>query len=361
MKKRFFYIDLVKVVAIYLVLFAHSRTYGTKLYTLVPGQTIYPFYLWLDCIRTINIPLFFMASGALLLKPENDGSDSASMHRLVRRIMRYLAVLVVFSFLQYAYRIYTDSFETIGILDFLKNVYSSPIHYSYWFIYAYLGYLIMLPFIYKIACGLSKLQFRYLIFIMVMFMNVLPLFQILAGVEGVNTSFYTNVYIYSVFPIIGCLVYPVIGFYLHNHMDEVIFDKKWKIYVITGLAILGSCVAAGLTHFQMLKKGEYTEKYISYFNILTAIAVFCICYKLGQLLERKKLLLKLISTISSCVFGIYLFENIIEDVFSSRIYEFIPIYWQRLTVCAVYMTLTVVLGTFITLLLKKVPVLGKLL
>ncbi len=352
MKKKFFYLDLVKVIAIYLVLFAHSNTYGTKLYTLVLGQKIYFFYLWMDCIRTINNPLFFMVSGALLLKPENDSDNGASMYRLVKKISKYFVVLVVFSFIQYAYKISIGSIEKTGIVYFLKYIYSTPIHFSYWFIYAYLGYLIMLPFTRKIACGLSKLQFQYLIFIMILFMYALPLFQISAGMGGINISLYINTYTCSVFPIIGC--------YLHNHMDEVIFDKKWKIYGLVVLAVAGSCVAAGLTHFEMVRNGKYMENYITYFNMLTAMAIFCICYKLSYFLERKKFILKLISTISSCAFGIYLLENIIEDVFSKKIYEFVPVYWPRFTVCVIYMTLTVAIGTFIVWLLKKVPVVGKL-
>lgn len=144
-------------------------------------------------------------------------------------------------------------------------------------------------------------------------------------------------------------------------MDEVIFDKKWKIYVLICLAIVGSCLAATLTHIEMLKNGEYTENFIVYFNLLVAIVIFCLCYKVGNLFENKKVLCKIISTVSSCVFGIYLFENIIEDVFSRRIYDIVPGNYPRLTICMVYMTLTVITGTILTYLLKKIPVVGKLL
>lgn len=330
-----------------MVLFAHSHTYGTKLYTITEGQKIYPFYLWLDCIRTINNPLFFMVSGALLIKQKDD-----DIKRLMRRIGKYLIVLIVFSLIQYEYKVSRGTLEAYGFLNFLKNIYSVPIHFSYWFIYVYLGYLIMLPFTQKIACGITKMQFLYLIFITLLFTDILPTIQMLVGGGGINISLYINTYTYAVF--------PIIGYYLHNHMDEMIFASRWKLYLLIGIATAGSCVATGLAYLDMVQNGVYTENYISYFNTLTAMAVFCVCYKIGKLIEKRKVICKVISIISSCVFGIYLMENILEDLFSRKIYELVPTGYPKLTMCIIYMTLTVISGTIITWLIKKIPLVGRL-
>lgn len=125
-----------------------------------------------------------MASGALLLKVKGNNNDTDEMWKLVKRIGKYLVVLLIFSFIQYLYKISRGTFEAIGIVNFLKYIYTAPIHFSYWFIYAYLGYLIMLPFTRKIACGISKLQFQYLLFVMMLFMYILPVFQIVTGMGG---------------------------------------------------------------------------------------------------------------------------------------------------------------------------------
>lgn len=352
-RDRIFYLDLVKTVAIYLVLFAHSYTYGTKLYTITTGQKIYPFYLWLDCVRTINNPLFFMTSGALLINPESSKGNISSIRKQLKRVTKYILILIFFSYLQYWYQIFKGEFIDMGIVAFFKYIYSTPIHFTYWFLYAYLGYLIMLPFTCKIACNISYLQFKYLIFITLLFTDILPIFQFLIGLNRINITLYLNVYTYSVF--------PIVGYYLHHHMDEIIFNKKWKIYVLIGFSIIGSSVAAVLTYIEMLRNGNYTENFISSFNLLTSITIFCVCYKLGNYLKAKSLMRQLISTVSSCTLGIYLLENILEDIFSRKIFQYLPEKYPRLTICAVYMTLTIIIGTFIIYYLKKIPVIRKLL
>lgn len=352
-KDRIFYLDLVKTLAIYLVLFAHSYTYGTKLYTISVSQKIYPFYLWLDCLRTINNPLFFMTSGALLISLENGKGDLTNIQKQFKRIAKYALILILFSFFQYRYQIFKGEFKTMGVVTFFKYIYSTPIHFTYWFLYAYLGYLIMLPFTCKIACNISYLQFKYLIFITLLFTDILPIFQYLVGLSRINISLYLNVYSYSVF--------PIVGYYLHHHMDKIIFNKKWKIFVLIGLSLLGSSIAAVLTHIEMLRDGNYTENFISCFNLLTSITIFCICYKLGNYLESKKIIRQLISAISSCTLGIYLLENIIEDRFSKKIFQFLPEKYPQLTICALYITLTIIIGTFIIYCVKKLPVIRKLL
>ena len=65
---RKFYLDILKVMAIFLVLFTHTGLNGNKLYTVTTKGMLQTVYTMLDCFRTINNPLLFMISGALLLR-----------------------------------------------------------------------------------------------------------------------------------------------------------------------------------------------------------------------------------------------------------------------------------------------------
>ena len=90
-KQRKIYFDLIRIVAIFLVLFTHTHELGSKLYTLREGDFVRLFYITLDCVRTINNPLLFMISGALLL-----GRDESVGQVCKKRILRFVIVLFVF-------------------------------------------------------------------------------------------------------------------------------------------------------------------------------------------------------------------------------------------------------------------------
>lgn len=64
------YIDLLKIMAIYMVLFNHTKDKGFILFTIAQGSKLYPFYLFNAIWIKIAVPLFFMTSGALLLGKE---------------------------------------------------------------------------------------------------------------------------------------------------------------------------------------------------------------------------------------------------------------------------------------------------
>ena len=62
------YIDAVKILAIFLVLFNHTGTKGYVLFLISRNSNYYWLYMVSIVLIKINIPLFLMASGALLLK-----------------------------------------------------------------------------------------------------------------------------------------------------------------------------------------------------------------------------------------------------------------------------------------------------
>ena len=61
------YIDFLKIIAIYMVLFIHTSTKGSLIFIQKPFAVQSYFYLFFGIIVKIAVPLFFMSSGALLL------------------------------------------------------------------------------------------------------------------------------------------------------------------------------------------------------------------------------------------------------------------------------------------------------
>ena len=72
-KRRVVYLDLIRIVAVYLVIFTHTGDLGSKLYEFGDYDfTRNIIYIMTDVIRRINVPLFLMVSGAVLLGREGE-------------------------------------------------------------------------------------------------------------------------------------------------------------------------------------------------------------------------------------------------------------------------------------------------
>ena len=65
--KRKIYLDFLRIIAIFMVLFNHTGTSGFVLFTVTQRSALYPFYLFNAILIKIAVPLFFMISGVLLL------------------------------------------------------------------------------------------------------------------------------------------------------------------------------------------------------------------------------------------------------------------------------------------------------
>lgn len=88
------YLDIVRIVAIFLVLYTHISADGLRLYKVSENLSIQIPYLFIDCFRTINNPLLFMVSGVLLL-----GKEESIRVVWKRRVLRFAIVLVTFSYI----------------------------------------------------------------------------------------------------------------------------------------------------------------------------------------------------------------------------------------------------------------------
>lgn len=121
--------DLIRILAIFLVMYNHRETY--IFYHHVPHMGLrYILSMCGAAFCKCGPPLFFMVSGALILHKKE------SFRRIFQhRILRILIVMVILSILIVTLIPDSDSF--------LKTFFSG----LNWYLYAYIGYLLMLPFL----------------------------------------------------------------------------------------------------------------------------------------------------------------------------------------------------------------------
>jgi len=179
---RKIYLDILRIMAIFLVLFTHTGVRGAKLYTTTDNNFLRYIYVMFDCFRTINNPLLFMISGALLL-----GKEETIKEICRKRVLRFLVVLTAFTYMQVIYNcIINGTFDGFNIKHIFLNMLSEPVRTSYWYLYSYISFLVMLPFLRKIAVNINKKEFIYLFLLTIIIMDLFPLICIAFNIEKIK-------------------------------------------------------------------------------------------------------------------------------------------------------------------------------
>ena len=177
------HLELIRLVAIFLVLFNHTGTRGYFLYAVTDNAIARPFYMVLSILCKVAVPLFFMASGALLL-PREESVGTV----LRRRVSRMVIVLVLFSFIIYLYKANVEP-EVRGFREFFTLLYSFRVAETYWFLYVYLSLLVMLPFLRRLARHMTDSEYVYLIVLQVLLVGLWPIARYLADLQPLAGTF----------------------------------------------------------------------------------------------------------------------------------------------------------------------------
>lgn len=65
--KRLIHLDLLRIIAMWLIIYNHTGTSGDMFFSIARDSKLYLLYILLPIVTRINVPIFFMISGALLL------------------------------------------------------------------------------------------------------------------------------------------------------------------------------------------------------------------------------------------------------------------------------------------------------
>lgn len=347
---RKLYLDFLRIFAIFLVLFTHTGTMGSKLYTIAESPLLRILYLYLDCFRTINNPLLFMISGVLLL-----GGEESIGKIWRKRVLRFSLVLIIFTYIQgiFACVIQRD-FSNFSPAEIFIKMLAQPVRPSYWYLYSYLSFLAMLPFLRAVSARMDRTMLIYLLVLTIVVQDLFPIISCFLGIEKVNFNFFLNTFY---------VLYPLIGFYLDKHFEDIRKNYKNLNAVLLCGSFCGLTAAVAFTLHMYEKTNTWTEKYIVLFYTISAIAVFCIMRQICEFLVSNHLISsaakKRIKSFSEATFGIYLLENILERI-TAVSYRVFGVILPSLPACLLYLAVTMVLGWGVVSVLKKYSSLGKL-
>lgn len=296
-KKRKHYIDIIKIVCIFIVCYGHSGPSGFAAHYYSVG--------WLQVLQAAiavvckaSIPLFFMCTGALLLS-----RDEPATQLWKKRVLKYILITVIFTTLYYVYLSLRGG-TPIDIPFILKTMYNTWGYShsgSYWFLYSYIGFLILLPLLRPIARALDKNLMFYMIVVNTVACGVLPILEYYLGMQdlGVEMVLITK----------DVFFYPFLGHYIEKCDFKELCTRK-NLWIFFGMSILA---VGASTYFTVscTRMGAATEEYIGLFQMYIALFVYVVAKNMSEKAELSKGLAKVITEIGMCTFGVYLIHGIV--------------------------------------------------
>lgn len=289
--KRKYHIDILRILACFAVVFNHFDpgffSFNAKEY----GSFDYWFMMFFSVFCKFAVPLFFMISGALLLK-----KDEPLKTVFKKRILKIVISLLVISI---AYLLYERYFLK-NYSSEISTLYTGQTEYHLWYLYAYIAFLLSIPFLRSIAKDLTQSKARYLILLFVAVRYFIPVCEQLFF----NGRFKLNGYTSGIFIGADIFFYPLIGYYIENKFDIKSLSSNRLLY-LWALNII--CILVAMFTTSTLNNGvnEVNQRFISSFSAINAITIFLSIKRLdlSNLSTKKQ---KFILHLSGCTFGIYL-------------------------------------------------------
>lgn len=362
MKRELAHIEILRVIAICFVVFNHTWTSGFMLYSAV-GRSYRYYYplVFLSILCKIAVPVFFMISGALLL-----GREESYKEVYAKRIARILLALILFSFVEYCYKLAMGA-ESAGAAfravaekfhpaEFLRGIYSEEQAAAYWYLYAYLAFLVMLPLLRKMVRMMRAEDYRYLVVVQLLIVGVFPILEYLlwGGEYALQKDF--NIVLVTT----DCIFYPLMGYALEHVLDKRRYTGK-NVLFLTAAGMLAIAVCCVLTTNRMQVTGDKTA---AVFHNTLIVLPACAAYFTAKFLcEKYRLpawIKKATATVGSTVFGIMLLEDILRKELTG-IFECLKPRVGIFQACVVWVAAVVASGAVLTWVLKRIPGVKRLL
>ncbi len=345
-KERKIYIDFLKIIAIFLVLFNHTNDNGFVLFTVKQNSPFFLVYLFIAIFTKIAVPLFFMTSGAVMI-----GKNEPIKDIIKKRVLKYLFILVICSMLQYLYSCYIAYPKPFSFLTFITRLYTSQLAGAYWYLYAYLAYLFMLPLLRRLGQAMKEKEFLWML-LMFACINVLPIIDFLLW-KGSN---YHNGQ-FSFFININYVFYPLMGYYI----DQVVSEKiqSWKtMLILVCVSIISIVICSYMTIYRCNLIGEWKESSCqTFFGTLIFAPTITVFFMVKMIFIKHKPGEKVsnyISAIGGTTFGIFLFEEIYRRE-TKGILSILEPYIKTFPACLAWIFTAFCVGIIVTLILKKIP------
>lgn len=353
MKEKKIDIELMRILAAFAVIFNHTDQ-GYLLFSCYDSHSLqFWFYLFLSACCEFAVPLFLMIAGSLLLSREPESFSGF----LKRKVLRMLLVLTIWSAVYYVVQTAGD-LSALSLTDFLRTLYTSRWAGPFWYLYAYLAFLLTVPFLQRIAKALSDKEYLYLFGLVFLFSALLPTAECLLwnGQYHLNSEFDLSWTRAEIF------IFPLLGYFAAYRIPDIWNRKRLGLLWLVNLATL--VVSCYLTYRNGTESGALLTGSLQRINIddtfalLNTLTIFATCQYLCRGRKIPQPLKKTILSVGGTTFGIYLLHLLVMQLLENlgiadKIFETLNInYMVR---ALLYGVLVFAVGCGITQVCRKIP------
>lgn len=308
------YIDILRLISIFLVVFNHTNGFHFPDWTGWWDIGYWGILLQNEIVK-MAVPVFFMISGALLLHKEETIGQL-----FTKRILRFLTVMVIIAVVQYLFYCHnqqcTPTIKRV-FSSFYRGIGEFNQFYAAWFLYAYVGVLIMLPFLRFIAAALTDRWMLYLLGVQMIFCCFYPALCLCLGKYLGLSNFNDWLPFHPEtdnlpFSAGYCMFYMLLGYYVEHRISFEWWNKYKKILVATAVI----CLLAGMFCMEITRQlvGEIrinlSNLFLTSFLPIPCATVY-LTFKYGIVKkERKGMFQNITATLGSAVFTVMLTENL---------------------------------------------------
>lgn len=348
-KKKQVYLEVIRIVSILFVIFNHQSEF--KLYeSREPTSPLFWVYLFFTVACKIAVPCFFMISGALLLNREPESFKTI----LLKRVLKYLILLIVISVLYYVQYILlvSEQFSIVKLVAYIFATNISGQRIFMWYLYSYIAFLLSLPFLQSMVKGVKNIMFECLIILQIAlsFLNLIVRFCFNGAITP-NTEFFPN------WMLTNIVVYPLIGYYLQHRF--IITKKRFIVSFIVG--IVGILLTEVCVYYNHIITLSWDEGLFSKFILPIAAAFYIVTKALFNKVKLSEKTEKVICSVGSNVFGVYLFHIFYQlTPIHTLICDFLSGTIPQIFVCMIWIIVDFVLSYITIFILKKIPIVKKL-
>lgn len=346
-------IELMRIIAVFFVLFNHSGESGFTVYSQCNLNSV---GFWISRVLsgmcTLAVPLFYMITGALMLSKE----PPALKKLWGEKIPKMVFILLFWSFFYYLREVY-KGWAVFGMREFLIGCYESEWLVPLWYLYSYIPLLMSIPVLYRLANGLSNKEFLYTIALVLFFEDIQPTVEYLLweGGHTLNGSFNLHWLCSSI------LIYPCLGYFLHTRAKDYWDGKKLGLLWVADLFVL--LLSSYLTFKEAYLTGApASDRFLKQFTLVNAATVFVTCQYCMNRFTPAEWIKKCIISMGGATFGIYVLH-----IFVMRMYDVVDVYGYligglplpQLLLGLLYCLIIFLGGYLLTVVLKRIPLLRK--
>ena len=306
----------------------------------------------LSCMTSlvfINVPLFYMISGALLL-----GREESDRVIYGRRFPRFLLLTFLVNLFTYVYRCYPSFIAG----DFFRGFFGGIMDETHWYLYAYLGLLVCLPFLRRAARGMTHMEAMVLVCMRFVLISLLPGLNYMMNYRGYPSVPFSGSFSVP-FAALDILFYPIMGYYLEEKLPWEKADWRWAA---AGVAVIcgGIGASAAVTCHEGLQT-SFSGSYLRLFAYTTAMATFVLAKYLFTRGTHRQRFEAILKTASSLMLGVYILEPVLRPAVKPLLIGWMGEGASPAVTSLWYCVSGLVVYAAITWLLKKLPVLRKIL